>query len=54
MSIHKRILFVFRQDLRVSDNTALWHAAHDGYEVIPVFIFDKNILSDCPPEDKRL
>jgi deoxyribodipyrimidine photo-lyase len=34
----------FRRDLRLADNAALYHALRSGYEVLPIFIFDKNIL----------
>lgn len=34
----------FRRDLRLEDNTALSHALKSGDPVMPVFIFDKNIL----------
>jgi deoxyribodipyrimidine photo-lyase len=33
-----RVIHWFRRDLRISDNTALWHAARQGDEVIPVYI----------------
>jgi deoxyribodipyrimidine photo-lyase len=33
-----RVIHWFRRDLRISDNTALWHAARDGDEVIPLYI----------------
>jgi deoxyribodipyrimidine photo-lyase len=41
----------FRRDLRLGDNAALYHALKDTNPVIPVFIFDKNILDDL--EDKK-
>ncbi len=41
----------FRRDLRLHDNAALYHALKDGVHVVPVFIFDKNILDDL--EDKK-
>jgi deoxyribodipyrimidine photo-lyase len=41
----------FRRDLRLDDNAALYHALKEKNPVIPVFIFDKNILDDL--EDKR-
>ncbi|MEO8712221.1 MAG: deoxyribodipyrimidine photo-lyase [Parafilimonas sp.] len=41
----------FRRDLRLHDNAALYYALKDGNPVIPVFIFDKNILDDL--EDKK-
>ncbi len=34
----------FRRDLRLDDNAALYHALKDDKPVLPVFIFDKNIL----------
>ncbi len=40
----------FRRDLRLSDNAALYHALCSGYPVVPVFIFDRNILDKL--EDK--
>ena len=41
----------FRRDLRLNDNAALYHALIHNNPVIPVFIFDKNILDDLG--DKR-
>lgn len=37
-------VFWFRRDLRLNDNAALYHALRAGYPVVPIFIFDKNIL----------
>ncbi|MBV9491950.1 MAG: deoxyribodipyrimidine photo-lyase [Verrucomicrobia bacterium] len=34
----KRVIHWFRRDLRVSDNTALYHASKDAEEVVPVYI----------------
>lgn len=34
----------FRRDLRLDDNAALYHALKTGIPVVPVFIFDRNIL----------
>ncbi len=34
----------FRRDLRLNDNAALFHALKAGKEVLPIFIFDSNIL----------
>ncbi len=45
----KRILW-FRRDLRVEDNPLL----SLGGEVLPVFIFDTQILNTLPEEDKRV
>lgn len=40
----------FRRDLRLTDNAALYHALKTGVPVVPVFIFDRNILDKL--EDK--
>src|SRR5512147_2186789 len=44
-------IFWFRRDLRVDDNAGLYHALKDGKPVVPVFIFDRNILDEL--EDKK-
>ncbi len=45
----------FRRDLRLNDNAALYHALRSGLQVIPVFIFDKNILDELENRaDKRV
>ena len=43
-------LFWFRRDLRLHDNAGLFYALKSGTPVVPVFIFDRNILDDL--EDK--
>lgn len=40
----------FRRDLRLDDHAALYHALKSDRPVLPVFIFDTNILADL--EDK--
>ncbi len=45
----RRILW-FRRDLRVNDNPLL----SLGGEVLPIFIFDTNILKNLPKNDKRV
>ncbi len=37
-------VFWFRRDLRLEDNRGLFHALRSGYPVLPVFIFDTEIL----------
>src|SRR3954471_8617206 len=37
-------VFWFRRDLRLHDNAGLYHALKAGLPVLPVFIFDRNIL----------
>ena len=44
-------LFWFRRDLRFDDNAGLFHALKSGLAVLPVFIFDTDILHQL--EDKR-
>ena len=50
----KLSLFWLRRDLRFEDNVGLYHALYDakqnGHQVLPVFIFDTNILDRL--EDK--
>lgn len=46
----KQILW-FRRDLRIIDNEILANAKG---EVLPIFIFDKNILQNLPKDDKRV
>ncbi|MCW3111123.1 MAG: deoxyribodipyrimidine photo-lyase, partial [Segetibacter sp.] len=43
-------VFWFRRDLRLHDNTALYYALKEGKPVLPIFIFDKEILDKL--EDK--
>lgn len=37
-------LFWFRRDLRLTDNAGLYHLLKERKDVIPLFIFDRNIL----------
>jgi deoxyribodipyrimidine photo-lyase len=52
----KRIsVFWFRRDLRLDDNAGLYHALKGPYPVLPLFIFDRNILDTLEdPKDKRM
>src|SRR6056300_776235 len=47
-------LFWFRRDLRLYDNVGLHKALKENNSVIPIFIFDKNILSELPKTDRRV
>ena len=47
-------VFWFRRDLRLDDNIGLYHALKRDEEVLPIFIFDKNILSQLPKDDARV
>lgn len=44
-------IFWFRRDLRLLDNAGLYQALTCGNKVLPVFIFDRNILDQL--EDKK-
>lgn len=48
------VLFWFRRDLRIDDNTALTEALASGEEVLPLFIFDMNILDELQKDDPRV
>ena len=37
-------VFWFRRDLRLEDNAGLWKALKSGQAVLPIFVFDRNIL----------
>lgn len=48
-------IFWFRRDLRLQDNAALYHALKSSNPVVPIFIFDTNILNLLEDkEDKRV
>lgn len=47
-------IFWFRRDLRLVDNTALYHALNSGLPVLPIFIFDDAILDELPKDDGRV
>lgn len=48
-------VFWFRRDLRLEDNTALNQALQSGLDVLPIFIFDTEILSYLEDKsDKRV
>jgi deoxyribodipyrimidine photo-lyase len=44
-------IFWFRRDLRLHDNAGLFHALMNEKEVLPIFIFDKSILSKLEDQD---
>ena len=48
-------VFWFRRDLRLHDNAGLYQALKDGKPVLPVFIFDRQILDKLEDkQDKRV
>lgn len=44
-------IFWHRRDLRIHDNAGLYHALKSKYPVLPVFIFDRNILDKLEDKD---
>ncbi|MFY0605039.1 MAG: deoxyribodipyrimidine photo-lyase [Flavobacteriaceae bacterium] len=47
-------IFWFRRDLRVDDNVGLYNALKAEHPVLPIFIFDSEILDRLPKEDARV
>ena len=44
-------IFWFRRDLRLNDNAALWEALKNNSSVLPIFIFDTDILQKLPSKN---
>lgn len=51
--MYSRSLFIFRQDLRLQDNTGLIEAIRNSEEVFPIFIHDDRAISDFWIDDPR-
>lgn len=47
------VIFWFRRDLRFQDNVGFYRALKSGHPVIPLFIFDSNILEKLEDKDDR-
>jgi deoxyribodipyrimidine photo-lyase len=47
-------VFWFRRDLRLHDNAGLYLALKEKFPVVPIFIFDTNILAHLEKEDRRV
>lgn len=47
-------IFWHRRDLRITDNAGLYRALKAGGPVLPIFIFDYEILDKLPSEDTRV
>ena len=52
--MEKITIFWFRRDLRLEDNTGFNKALKGDFPVLPLFIFDPNILSELPEDDARV
>ena len=47
-------IFWFRRDLRLDDNVGFLEALKGSHPVLPIFIFDKEILTELPQDDARV
>lgn len=47
-------IFWFRRDLRLDDNVGFYNALKSEHKVLPIFIFDEEILSKLPEDDARV
>jgi deoxyribodipyrimidine photo-lyase len=54
MSKQGIVIFWFRRDLRLDDNVGLFHALNSQHPVIPLFIFDEDILDSLSKDDARV
>lgn len=54
MQKEKVSIFWFRRDLRVDDNHGLYQALTSTVPVLPIFIFDSNILDELAADDPRV
>ena len=52
--MEKFTIFWFRRDLRINDNKGFYEALKGSNKVIPIFIYDNNILDKLDKEDPRL
>ena len=49
-----KVIFWFRRDLRFDDNTGLLAALAQNNDVLPLFIFDEQIVNELSPDDPRV
>ena len=47
-------IFWFRRDIRIEDNIALYHSLKSEYAVLPIFIFDDDIINELHKDDPRI
>lgn len=48
------VIYWMRRDMRLHDNHAFYKALTSGLKVMPIFIFDDNILESLPESDARV
>ena len=49
--MEKIVVFWHRRDLRIEDNAGLYAALNSGWPVLPLFIFDREILDELTDKD---
>ena len=54
LKLENSVIFWFRRDLRLDDNHALYKALNESYSVIPIFIYDSDIVDKIKTDDHRL
>jgi len=54
MTDKKVNIFWFRRDLRLDDNVGFYKSLNGKFPVLPVFIFDTEILEQLPKDDARV
>ena len=54
MNNEEIVLFWFRRDLRIQDNTGFFKALEGKCKVLPLFIFDDNITKELEKNDPRI
>jgi deoxyribodipyrimidine photo-lyase len=54
MSVKSVNVFWFRRDLRLDDNVGFYKALNGKFPVLPIFIFDSEILEHLPKDDARV
>lgn len=47
-------IFWFRRDLRLDDNAGLYYALSSNERILPIFIYDSDILKELPRDDARV
>ena len=54
LKLENSVIFWFRRDLRLDDNHALYKALNESNSVIPIFIYDSDIVDKIKTDDHRL
>jgi len=52
--MHPIGIFWFRRDFRIHDNCGLYHALRSNLPILPIFIWDSDILAYLQPNNPRV